>query len=510
MCSTSAIIKMWNRMICSADKEAEVVSTTTPGRWRWLAFAAALAATLMDLLDSTIANVAAPFIRHDLGGSYADVQWISAAYTLAMAVMLLTGGRLGDMFGRKRMLLVGAAGFTLASVACAVAPSAGALIAFRALQGGLGAVMVPQVFGLIRDLFAPQEMGKAFGILGPACGLAAILGPVVSGVLIDADIFDTGWRMIFLINVPVGAFVLIAGARFLPSVAPTAAARRLDVTSVGLAAIGAFMLVYPLVQGRELGWPAWTKALLVAAVPVLAAFAWLQLRRRRAGVAPLIEPGIFAKRSYVSGIAFALVFLGAMGGITLTLGVFLQAGLGYSPMHAALTTAPFALGGFLGSGAGATLMGKVGRTVVQAGLVVMGLGLLALYAAVQHAGTGVGSWDFVAPLLISGVGMGMVWVPMFEIIVGDVADHEVGSASGVLQAVQQMGMSLGVAVIGTIFFGALGSHADRTRDFLEAAQQTTLISVGLVAAAVALGFLLPKRARSGDEAWGAAPELAPA
>jgi EmrB/QacA subfamily drug resistance transporter len=496
-----------NRMICSGNEEEDVSITT---RWRWLAFAAALAATLMDLLDATIANVAAPFIRGDLGGSYADVQWISAAYTLAMAVMLLSGGRLGDMFGRKRMLLAGAAGFTLASVACAVAPSVGALIAFRALQGGLGAIMVPQVFGLIRDLFAPEEMGKAFGILGPACGLAAILGPVVSGLLIDADLFDTGWRMIFLVNVPVGVFVLIAGARFLPDVAPSATARRLDATSVGLAAIGAFMLVYPLVQGRELGWPMWAKALLVAAVPVMAAFAWLQVRRRRAGVAPLIEPGIFAKRSYVSGIAFALVFLGAMGGITLTLGVFLQAGLGYSPMHAALTTAPFALGGFLGSGAGATLMGKVGRTVVQAGLVVMGLGLLALYAAVDNAGTSVGSWDFVAPLLISGIGMGMVWVPMFEIIVGDVADHEVGSASGVLQAVQQLGMSLGVAAIGTIFFGALGSHADHTRDFLVAAQQTTLITVGLVAVAVALGFLLPKRPRSGDEAWGAAPEPAPA
>jgi hypothetical protein len=241
---------------------------------------------------------------------------------------------------------------------------------------------------------------------------------------------------------------------------------------------------------------------------VLAAFAWLQVRRRRAGATPLIETGIFAKRSYVSGIAFALVFLAAMGGITLTLGVFLQAGLGYSPIHAALTTAPFALGGFLGSGMGATLMNKVGRTIVQVGLVVMGLGLLALHAAVAHAGTVVNSWDFVAPLLISGIGMGMVWVPMFEIIVGDVADHEVGSASGVLQAVQQLGMSLGVAAIGTIFFGALGAEADRTRDFLEAAQLTTLITVGLVAAAALIAFLLPRRARSGDEAWGAEPALA--
>jgi len=484
------------------------MSTTTADRWRWLAFAAALAATLMDLLDSTIANVAAPFIRRDLGGSYADVQWISAAYTLAMAVMLLTGGRLGDMFGRKRMLLAGAAGFTLASVACAVAPSIEALVAFRALQGGLGAVMVPQVFGLIRDLFPPQDMGKAFGILGPACGLSAILGPVVSGLLIDADLFGSGWRMIFLVNVPVGAFVLVAGARFLPSVAPSATLRRLDVTSVALAAVGAFMLVYPLVQGRELGWPGWVKALLVAAVPVLAAFAWLQVRRQRSGATPLIEPGIFAKRSYVSGIVFALVFLVAMGGIGLTLGIFLQAGLGYSPIHAALTTAPFALGGFFGSASGAMLMHRVGRTIMQVGLVIMGLGLVALYAAVQHAGTAVGSWDFVAPLLISGVGMGMVWVPMFEIIVGDVADHEVGSASGVLQAVQQLGMSLGVAGIGTIFFGALGSYADHTRDFLEAAQQTTLITAGLVAVAAIIGFLLPKRARSGDEAWAAAREPA--
>jgi MFS family permease len=153
-------------------------------------------------------------------------------------------------------------------------------------------------------------------------------------------------------------------------------------------------------------------------------------------------------------------------------------------------------------------MSKIGRTVVQAGLVVMGLGLLALYAAVQHAGTAVGSWDFVAPLLVSGIGMGMVWVPMFEIIVGDVADHEVGSASGVLQAVQQLGMSLGVAAIGTVFFGALGAHADRTRDFLEAAQRTTLITVGLVAVAVALGFLLPERARSHEAQWDAVAEPA--
>ena len=470
------------------------MSTTSSGRWRWLAFAAALAATLMDLLDSTIANVAAPAIRDDLGGSYADLQWIAAAYTLAMAVMLLTGGRLGDMFGRKRMLLIGAAGFTAASVASALAPSVETLIAFRAIQGGVGAVMVPQVFGLIRDLFKPQEMGKAFAILGPACGLSAILGPVVSGLLIDADLFATGWRMIFLVNVPIGAFVLVAGAKHLPDVAPTARTKGFDLGGVAVAAIGAFMLVYPLVQGRELGWPNWSKAMLAASIPVLAGFGAYQVRRRRAGATPLIETSIFRTRSYVSGIGFAVVFLGAMGGVTLTLGVLLQVGLGYSPIHASLTTAPFALGGFIGSAAGGMLMHKVGRTIVQAGLAVMGIGLVGLYAVLEEAGTGVSSADIAGPMLVSGIGMGAIWVPMFEIIVGDVADHEVGSASGVLQAVQQLGMSLGVAAIGTVFFGALGAHGARA-DFVSAAELTTLITVGLIAAAFAVSYLLPRQAR---------------
>jgi len=165
------------------------------GKGKWIAFSAALAATMMDLLDSTIAGVAAPSMRADLGGSYASLQWIAAAYTLAMAVGLLAGGRLGDVFGRRRVLLAGAAGFTVASVACAAAPTIETLIAARVLQGAVGAVMVPQVFGMIRELFAPEEMGKAWGIMGPVSGLSALLGPVVAGLLIDADVLGTGWQI---------------------------------------------------------------------------------------------------------------------------------------------------------------------------------------------------------------------------------------------------------------------------------------------------------------------------
>jgi EmrB/QacA subfamily drug resistance transporter len=483
--------------------DAEPNEIVGGGRWRWLAFSAALAAMMMDLLDATIASVAGPVIQADLGGSYADLQWIAAAYTLAMAVGLLTGGRLGDMFGRKRMLLVGVTGFTIASVACAAAPSIEALIAGRVLQGGLGAVMVPQVFGLIRDLFAPHEMGKAWGILGPVSGLSAVLGPIVAGLLIDADLLGSGWRMIFLVNVPVGAFVLIAGAKYLPAVAPATRSRRLDLVGVALAAAGTLMLVYPLVQGRELDWPLWVLALLAGSLPVLALFARHQVRRQRAGAAPLVEPSVFANRAYVSGVAFAVVFLGAMGGMMLTLTVVLQAGLGYSPIEASLASAPYALGGFAGSAFGGAMMHKLGRRILHAGLVLKAAGFAVLGLVFQSAGADIGSWDFAAPLLVSGIGMGMVFVPLFDIVLAGVADHEVGSAAGVLQAMQQLGMSLGVAVVGTVFFGLLGRYADRTLDFVSAAETTALITVGLLALAFAIGFLLPRHARGHETAAGA-------
>ncbi|HWF40485.1 MAG TPA: MFS transporter, partial [Acidothermaceae bacterium] len=257
---------------------------------RWLAFSAALAAMLMELLDATVSSNAGPAIRANLGGSYADLQWIGAGYTLALTVGLLTGGRLGDLLGRKQMLLIGVAGFTIASLACTVAPSMEFLIAARVAQGAVGAIMVPQVFGLIRDLFPPAEMGKAFTVLGPCAGLTAVVGPILAGLIIDANVFSTDWRLVFGINVPVGIFAFVVGARNLPAVAPVSVSRRLDLAGTALAAAGTSMLVYPLVQGREQGWPVWSIALLIASVPVLAVFGWLQTTRRRAGKTTLIEP----------------------------------------------------------------------------------------------------------------------------------------------------------------------------------------------------------------------------
>src|SRR5580693_8669698 len=216
-------------MSSAVETQAPVgVGTEQTGRagagWRWLAFGVVIAAAVMDLLDSTITQVAAPAIRRELGGSYAVIEWVTAAYALAMAAGLLTGGRLGDLFGRRRMLLIGMAGFVAASALCATAGSAGELIAARAAQGALGAIMLPQVFGLIRDLFEAHEMGRAFGVYGPVMGLSAMLGPIASGGLIGADVAGTGWRMIFLVNVPVGLVALVLGARLLPVGAASAGA----------------------------------------------------------------------------------------------------------------------------------------------------------------------------------------------------------------------------------------------------------------------------------------------
>jgi EmrB/QacA subfamily drug resistance transporter len=467
-------------------------------RWRWVAFGAVITAAVMDLLDSTIAQVAAPTIRSELGGSYAVIEWVTAAYALAMAAGLLTGGRLGDLFGRRRVLLTGMAGFVLASAACAAAQSAGELIAARAAQGLLGAIMLPQVFGLIRDMFEAHEMGKAFGVYGPVMGLSAMLGPIASGGLISANVLGTGWRMIFLVNVPVGLGALLLGARTLPAGASYGGARRgrLDLPGAVLAAAGMFGLVFPLAQGHSLGWPAWLSGMLAASALVLAGFGWYQVRRQRAGRDPLVEPSVFRNRPYRAGLVFSVVFVGSLGGIVMIFNVFLQSGLGFTPWHSAVTTAPWAAGAFVGSAAGGIAMSKLGRRVLHAGLIVEAAGLLGIYAVLRGAGGGVSTVDLLAPMVIGGLGMGMVFVPLFDIVMAGVRPQEMGSASGVLQTVNSLGMSLGIAGIGAIFFALAGGHGGHVPVYLHAAEWTALATMVLLAGSFAVAFGLPRRARA--------------
>jgi EmrB/QacA subfamily drug resistance transporter len=479
-------------------------TTEFPVPRRWLAFAAVIAAAVMDLLDSTIAQVAAPSIRRELGGSYAVIEWVTASYALAMAVGLLMGGRLGDIFGRRRILIGGVGAFVVASVAAAASQTPVELIAARAAQGFAGAIMLPQVMGLMRDLFAEEEMGKAFGVYAPVMGLSAMLGPIVAGGFIGLDLWGSGWRMIFLVNVPVGALAIFGAARLVPAVAPSARGTKLDWTGVILAGTGLFLIVFPLVQGRQLGWPVWAIAMLVASLPVLAAFAVHQVRRSRAGYSTLVEPSIFTKRSYSSGLLFSLVFVASMGGLVLVLNVLLQVGLHFTAWHSALTTAPFAAGAFVGSAIGGMTMGKLGRRVLHIGVAVESLGVLGIYAVLQLSGTATGSLDLLAPMVVGGVGMGMVFVPLFDIVMAGLAPAEMGSASAVLQSVNGLGTSVGIAGLGTVFIGIAG--AGLPAQFVGAGEWTSLGVVALLAVAFVVAYLLPRHARA---ATGEAPARQP-
>jgi len=463
-------------------------ASETPYRWRWVALFVILAVEVMDLLDSLVTTIAGPVIRAELGGSLSLIQWLGAAYTLSMAIGLLTGGRLGDIYGRRRMFIIGAAGFTLASLLCALAWSPGVLIGARAIQGLFGALMLPQGLGMIKQMFSPTEQAKAFGAFGPVMGLGAVGGPILAGWLVDADYFGTGWRMIFFINLPLGIFAVLGAVKFLPEFR-SERAPRLDIAGVVLAAIGAFLLLYPLVQGRELDWPVWVFVMLALGLVVFGLFGAYESRRERTGRDPLVTPSLFRKRAFTSGLLLGLVFFAALIGTSLIFTLYLQVGLGYSPLKAGLTTLPQALGtvvGFIAAGAG--LSERFGRKLLLIGTMIMTVGTAGVALTVQAAGADITPWHLIPALVPLGAGMGLAMAPFFNIVLAGVDDEETGSAAGALTSVQQLGGAFGIAVLGTIFFGllpgAVGDHVDAAglRPALTAASVPTDAQPALVAA----------------------------
>ncbi|MFE3254935.1 MFS transporter [Nocardia sp. NPDC059091] len=462
---------------------------------RWLGLSAIIGATLMNMLDTNVVNVALPMIRRDLGGSYATMQWIAAAYTLVLAVGLLTGGRFGDLFGRRRMFLGGTVGFVLASVACSLAASPEALIGGRVAQAAAATVMVPQCLGMIRDLFPDTaDQPRAWAAFGATLGVASILGPIVAGLLIKVDLLGTGWRSIFWINVPLGLFALIGGIAALPRRGGDRTGG-LDLLGVVLAGSGVGLLIYPLRQGREHGWPAWSLIMPVIGVAVLGIFVAQQRFRTAAGRTPLVRLSVFGRRSYSAGVLFETVFFIGIIGFSLGLGLMLQLGFGYSPIGASIAMAAWALGSFFGSAIGAEAP-KLGRKVLHLGVGIMTAGLAGLYAVLHLVGTGLNAWELAGPLLVVGFGMGMVFVPMFSIIIGEIEDDEVGSASGLLESVQQLAGALGVAVLGTVFFNRFTHLGGTPRgNALIGMEHVTLVGLGLGVTAFCLAFLLPHAPR---------------
>ncbi|MEV4145415.1 MFS transporter [Amycolatopsis sp. NPDC049691] len=434
--------------------------TRTRYRHRWAALAVLLTAEAMNLLDATIVQVAGPVIHAELPGPDADIPWFSAAYTLPFAVFLITGGRLGDVFGRAKTFKIGVTGFVLSSLVCAAAPDAAILIGARAVQGAAAALVIPQTIGLIRALFDGDERAKALGTIGPVMGLSAVTGPLLGGLLTH----EVSWRAVFLVNVPLGLAVLLA-ARFLRE--DKAETRpKLDVAGTLLVVAGTGLVGYALIN------PAGTNLwLLAAGAAVLAGFGFHQRRTS----APLVEPSLFANRGFPSALAGSLLFFAMMTGLMQVVPMRLQLGEGADVRTAGLTLVPLSAGLAVASWfAGSRLVPRFGARVMFAGLALVLAGTLALALADARVGA----------LALCGLGMGTFTVPFFSAALDRVRPHETGSAAGLLNAVQQLGGTLGVALLGGLYLNT-GSAATAFG-----------VAAGLtVAAAVAVVPLSSRRGR---------------
>jgi EmrB/QacA subfamily drug resistance transporter len=417
-------------------------AVTTPYGRRRLALVALLLAEAMNLLDATIVQVAAPAVHAGLGGSLSDVQWFSTAYTLPFAVLLITGGRLGDIAGRRRLFVLGVTFFAAASVACALAPTAELLIAFRAVQGAAAAVIIPQTVGLIKAMFDGDELSRALGSIGPVMGLAAVGGPVLGGVLTHADLFGSSWRAAFLVNVPVALAVLALAPRLPENRAPHRPA--LDWPGTALAATGTGLLVYPLIGTNLTQLSLRDRALLALGLLVLAAFA---LHQRRT-TTPLLEPTLFTHRSFPAALAASTTFFAVTNGLMTVVVLQLQLEAGQGVLAAGLSLTPWSVGLAVSS----WLSGRRGarRRMMPYGLALVLTGLAAAAAVYATTATGY-PWALLPALALVGLGAGLFTPAFFTLALRPLYPQEVGSAAGALNAVQQLGATLGVAVLGSAY-----------------------------------------------------------
>ena len=474
--------------------EGAVARSPLPyGRARTIALLSLFLASTMELLDTTIVNVALPTIETGLRASAAQLQWMVAAYPLAFAVGLITGSRLGDLWGRKKVFLAGLVGFTLMSAACGFAPDASALVGFRALQGLAAAAMIPQVLSSLQVMYAPHERAKAMGMFTGLAGLSAVLGPVIGALLTDADLGGLGWRSIFLVNVPFGALAVVAALRWVPESVATRRPR-VDLRGVTVLAAGLLAVLYPLTMGRELGWPAWVYAAMAAGAVVLGVFARSQVRAERAGREPLVATSLYRGRGFAAGSALnALLFL-AMSSYFLCQTVYLQAGLGWSVLRAGLAGVPFALTTTVFAGVGvAVLAPRIGRRVLQVGALTWAAGAVLFALAVHGADSGTSVWSFVPAFVVAGAGFGLMVSPIGVFTLADVPVDKAGSASGLFSTTGQLSGAAGVAVVGSVFFSVVEGHASSVpvEIFRPAMEVALAILVGLMLVAAVVARQLP-------------------
>ncbi|MGW0880003.1 MFS transporter [Streptomyces sp. NPDC002671] len=465
-------------------------------RRRWLALAIVMAAAFMDLVDVTIVNIAIPSIQKDEGASLSQIQWITAGYALAFAAFLITGGRLGDIHGRRRLFLVGIAGFTVASALCGFAANPEMLVASRILQGGMAAMMVPQVLSIVHATFPAHERGKVFGLFGAVVGLGAVSGPLLGALLTEWNLFGLEWRPIFLINLPVGILAWVLGRRFITeSKAPKAL--KLDLVGVALVVLGLLMLLYPLTRGRELGWPLWGYASMVGSFVVFAVLVAYERRKAARDGSPLIELSLFRVKSFAGGIAVQTVFGVVLGIFFLVWTLYMQVGLGWTPLRAGLTGVPFSIAVSMAAGLSVQkLVPRFGRMVLQAGALIMAAGILVYIWESHHYGLSIAAWQMALPLAVMGLGMGLIVAPLTDAVLSEVPREHAGSASGLINTVQQMGNALGLGLVSVVFFGVIDDRLTLAQvgpEFAHGFRYALGWCAGILGVIFLLMFALPKR-----------------
>jgi EmrB/QacA subfamily drug resistance transporter len=461
----------------------------------WIALLVLLTAELMNMLDQSVVLTALPAIQESTGAGPVAVQWLTTAYSLPVAVGLITGGRLGDIYGRRRILLMGTVVFTAASLLCGLATGPGVLIGARLLQGVGVAVMIPQVLATMHVTFEGQNRSKAFGLYGAVLAIANVLGPVLGGVLTQADLFGLSWRPIFLVNVPVGLAVLLLGRTFIPE-STVRKADRLDLAGMLLSGLAIVLILFPLTEGHAHGWPLWCFVMLAAGVLVLGVF--LRHQRRRQGNAPLVTLPLFRVRQFSGGMAADLLHGLLCGLFFMTWTLYLQRALGMSPFHAALAFVLLSVGELGGATVAAKTAGRFARRLPQAGALIATAAMVTYGLQIGSHQADLSLLAMTAPVVLIGFGLGMVSGPLADLSLARVPHEDAGSASGLFNTAIHLGIALGTALTAVVFFAITGGSPDG------AVNRDAFVTVlwwvgGLLALMWALMFYLPKHANSQDD-----------
>ncbi|WP_425555096.1 MFS transporter [Kitasatospora arboriphila] len=402
------------------------------------------------MLDFFIVNVALPTIDHDLAAGPAVLELVAAGYGIAFAVLLVLGGRLGDALGRRRLFVAGAALFAVTSLACGLAPTAWTLVAARVAQGASAALLLPQVLATITAASSGAQRARALGIYGAVGGISVVIGQVLGGMMVAADLFGSGWRAVFLLNVPFALLTAVLAVRFVPETRASRAAG-VDVPGTVLLTASLLSLFVPLMEGRAVGWPLWTWLLLGLFPLLAAAFLTVERRAERMGRTPLVPLSLLHIPEMRRGLGIALPYFTGFGGFMFVVAILLQHGLRLGPVAAGWALVPMAAGYFAASLSGPRLVGRFGSRVITAGAVVQGIGLVTLLATVLADWTHFSPLRMLPGVALAGIGQGLVGTPLFRVVLSKVPAERAGVGSGVLATTQQSSLALGVATLGTLF-----------------------------------------------------------